>query len=108
MLYHGSPHKFSSFDIPIRTGNIREERSHHRDVVFLTNKIQLALEYAGKTGFLYLVDSKEARVYNQVGKKKPTVNKSVFVARPDKISIKLCLQLLPRKRNCEQKFQMEG
>ena len=110
MLYHGSKHQFNQFLSPEQTGIFRdgeEDRSHHRDYTFLTSHIQEALRYAGTEGFLYVVNSPNVKVYDQSGKKKPVIRKSVFVARPDDVTIVLRLKLVSRKRNQLQEFKID-
>jgi len=110
MLYHGSPHRFEIFQAPDASGNIRpseEGRRHHNNVIFLAGEVAHACSYAGPGGFLYVVDARAAKVYDQAGKRKPRINRDVYVARPEEAKIILRLKLAPRKRNQAQEYILE-
>ena len=116
IFYHGSPQRVSQLLPPALTGNIRpseESRTHHRDVIFLTSSLQMACNYAGPSGYVYLVSASNPRVYdkheensrkskrrkNRRKKWARKRNNDVRIAKPEDIKLLGVWAVQPRRRN---------
>ena len=98
-LWHGSRFEFAELKSPLQSGNIRpseENRRCHRDKVFLSADVSLAIQYArehaGDGGYLYEVavtDSEcllDSRLKN--GRRKTVKsNPAIRVASPENCRI---------------------
>ena len=81
VLYHGSPYRLETIRPPAETGVCREaDRRHSRNVVFVTDDIRLAFEYAGRDGFVYQVSPTGAAVPYVDPEGKKQVRSGIFVA----------------------------
>lgn len=84
-LFHGSPRKFDSFVTP--TG-LSEMDVTKGGVVYLTEDRDVASRYAGKDGYVYTVESSNARSYAEqrklqnLKKKKGKYTRGVWVCLP--------------------------
>ena len=113
-LYHGSPLRLGELQPPSQTGNFRpgeENREEFSDVIFLTSDRDMALKYAGPSGYLYAceVDSPanyaEAVAADAAKRKKLTRKKlaslraDVFVAPATAVKIKARFAICKAGRN---------
>lgn len=114
-FYHGSPHKFERFLTPNSDGPIRhceKDRQAFRDVVFLTTDQKYALQYAHAEGYLYEVETSDAKEYRALAAKTKKSGKSgkgyvgchINVTSPENCKITRRLRMLPRKRGEQQQF----
>lgn len=115
ILYHGSKYLVDKLLPPSDTGMIRpgeEDRTHHRDVIFLTTSLKMALSYAGPEGYVYVASCGNPREYNKheensrKKKRRKHRNKKwatkrnthVRIASKDDVGIKSTYRILPRRR----------
>ena len=105
VYFHGSPFRLGEIRPPAETGVCREvDRRHSRGVVFLTDDIRLALEYAGRDGFVYEVSPAGlASSYSDPGGKK-AVRSGIFVSPAAEI---LRTWSVSRKRNRPVQLRLE-
>jgi len=94
-FYHGCPKDVDKLLPSDITGEIRtgeEKRRGFRDVVFLTDDIDKAVEYAGPEGVVFITDSIAAQ-YKLIAsdilnsKKAKSVKDDIYVALPEDIKI---------------------
>ena len=94
-FYHGCPKNVNKLLPSDITGEIRpgeEERRGFRDVVFLTNNIDKAIDYAGSEGVVFITES-VATQYKLVAsdvlnpKKAKSIGDDIYVALPEDIKI---------------------
>ncbi len=113
-LYHGSPVRVDRLIPPSLTGNFRpgeEGRSEFSDVIFLTSDRQMALNYAGPNGYLYVVDVEQPSQYKamvagcaakmkRISRKKfDSLREDVFVAPADELKYKARFSVKKGGRN---------
>jgi len=105
VFFHGSPFRLERILPPAETGVCREvDRRHSREVVFLTDDIRLALEYAGRDGFVYQVSPTGlASPYSDPERKKK-VRSGIFVSPAAEI---LRTWSVSRKRNRPVQLRLE-
>jgi len=97
VYFHGSPYRLEAIRPPAETGVCREaDRRHSREVVFLTDDVRLALEYAGRDGFVYQVAPAGAALPYSDPEGKKQVRSGIFVAPAAEI---LRTWSVSRKRN---------
>ena len=103
--FHGSPFRLERILPPAETGVCREaDRRHSRSVVFLTDDLRLALEYAGRDGFVYEVAPTGAPSSYSDPEGKKQVRSGIFVSPAAEI---LRTWSVSRKRNRPVQLRLE-
>ncbi|PID52264.1 MAG: hypothetical protein CR972_03200 [Candidatus Moraniibacteriota bacterium] len=94
-FYHGCPKNVDKLLPPDITGEIRpgeEDRRKFKDVIFLTNDIEKAIEYAGPEGVVFLTNA-IATQYKPVAsdilnpKKAQSVQDDIYIVLPKNIKV---------------------
>ncbi len=105
VFFHGSPFRLGEIRPPAETGVCREvDRRHSREVVFLTTDIRLALEYAGRDGFVYRVSPTGAVSSYSDPEGKKIVRSGIFVSPAATV---LRVWSVSRKRNRPVQLRLE-
>ena len=109
-LYHGGAKGLSEIVPSSMSGIIRkgeECRRGFRNVSFFTTDFSEALRYAGKSGCVYLVESKEATRYCDIVTDldiKKQVGESIYISPT--CEVVATWNLAPRKRGQKQKYDL--